>query len=79
ELFQTMFAGSEGLQWRNAFDGTGNVVFRGLAAPDATEDAPAWRIMKIGYDGSGNPVSGSFAQGDATFSKVWAQRATYIY
>lgn len=79
ELFQTMFAGADSLQWRNAFDGSGNVIYRGQAAPDATEDQPAWRIMKISYDGSGNPVSGSFAQGNATFTKVWAQRSSYSF
>jgi hypothetical protein len=58
------------------------VVYRGEAAPGASETSAVWRIKKIefvtGEDGK-QDVNEYWAGGDATFTNAWADRATLGY
>jgi len=60
-------------------DGSDNIEYVGFAAPGTVEGAADWSIRKLSYDGSDNLVSVRYADGMATFNKVWTSRAGYAY
>lgn len=54
------------------------IIYRGEAAPGSDEAAPVWRIRKITF-GDGGDVSTVYANGNAEFAHVWADRGTLTY
>lgn len=54
------------------------LIYKGQADPGALDAAPVWRIRRltIGVDGD---VTTQWADGDANFDNVWADRATLNY
>lgn len=54
------------------------IIYRGEAAPGSDEAAPVWRIRKITF-GDGGDVSTVYANGNAEFAHVWADRGTLNY
>lgn len=61
------------------YDGSGNPIYTGFAAPGTAKSASLWKIRKITYDVNGNPTDIQWADGDTQFDKVWNSRATYTY
>jgi len=59
--------------------GTGNPIYVGEAVPGSLITTGVWRIKKITYDLSDNPIEIKWAQGLTTFTNKWANRATYVY
>lgn len=55
-----------------------SVLYRGEAAVGSSESSSVWRIRKITI-ASDNDISETWADGVATFNKVWTDRLTYIY
>lgn len=55
-----------------------DLIYKGEAAVGSLEGDPVWRIryVQIGADGD---VSETWANGDASFSHEWTDRATYNY
>lgn len=53
-------------------------LYRAEAAVGSSESSPVWRIRKITIGNDGD-VTEMWASGDATFTKVWANRAIYNY
>lgn len=62
-----------------AYDIWGNPEYAGEAATGSVQSAPVWRIMKIIYDVSSNPVSVLWAGGNQKFDKIWDDHTSYTY
>ena len=58
---------------------SGNPVYVAEAVPSSIASNPVWRIKKISYDANGNFSKLRWADGVATFIKIWDDRATYTY
>ena len=61
-------------------DANGDIEYVGWAAPgsgDLTDEA-LWRIAKVTYTSGGNPIA-KWADGVATFTKVFDDKLTYTY
>ncbi len=61
------------------FDGNGNLIYIGLAIPGTPQYIPAWQIRKLTYDGSGNLLTITWADGSRSFNYVWDNRASLTY
>ncbi|MBF0191986.1 MAG: hypothetical protein HQL99_12730 [Magnetococcales bacterium] len=59
-------------------DGTTQSIYLGLAHPGSAESDPVWMIKRIAIQGNGDTVT-LFADGQAQFNQVWADRATLVY
>lgn len=63
-------------------DSVNGYIYIGLAVPGATSSTAAWRIQRIEFvdDGQGGEdVNKRWANGDATFSHIWDNRASLSY
>ena len=54
-------------------DDQGTYMYVGEAIPGTLTSAPSWKIKKV------TDTSVKYADGVATFTKVWNNRASYIY
>lgn len=61
------------------YDGSGNVIYYGLAAPGSATAQAVWQIKKLAYSGGGNLTSILWANGAKTFASVWDNRAALSY
>jgi hypothetical protein len=57
---------------------TNNELYRGEAIPGTLDSAAAWRIRKITI-ASDNDVRETWANGDASYDKIWDNRLSYTY
>ncbi|NGZ25775.1 MAG: hypothetical protein G8345_02670 [Magnetococcales bacterium] len=78
-LYTTTLESNLLLTSRIAYDGNGNALYMGVAAPGLGEEQAGWLIRKIEYDNNQRPEAILFAAGDANFNKIWDDRATYAY
>jgi len=62
-----------------AYDISDNPEYAGEAATGSVQSERAWRIIKIIYDVSSNPVSVLWAEGNQKFDKIWDDRMSYTY
>lgn len=60
--------------WRQDTTTTPGSTYIGKAAPGSSESDPVWQIQKVVGD-----TSGIYADGDAEFNNVWADRASLSY
>ena len=60
------------------YDGSGNVLYIGLALPGSSKASAAWKISKLSYSGT-DVTEILWADGNTLFDNVWNNRATYIY
>lgn len=63
------------------YDTNNNPIYIGDTYPgriDATNEK-VWRIKKITYNTSNNPIKMSHANGTTLFEKIWDNRTTYSY
>ena len=67
------------LTQRIAYDGSGAPQYVGLAVPGTSVNAAAWHIRKMVMDGSGNIIEVIYADGNANFDNIWADRALLTY
>lgn len=68
--------------FRGDYDGSGNLIYAGLAIPGTAEGVRSWQIKKLTYSGTNLtsitwPQIDSKAETDYSFS--WTDRATYTY
>lgn len=76
--WQRMTQPGESVPYDTLVDDAGaGVTYVGEAAAGSAPGATVWRIQKI--DESANPVEVRFADGVATFTKEWDERASYSY
>jgi len=61
------------------FDGNGNVIYFGFAAPGSSVDDSVWQIKKLIYSGTGNLLSIFWANGASSFINAWSGRAGLSY
>ncbi|WP_169829529.1 hypothetical protein [Desulfatibacillum aliphaticivorans] len=61
------------------YDGNGNPLYVGLAAPGSSPSSACWQIKKFTYDGSQNVTDVEFAEGSNAYDRVWDNRASYTY
>ena len=54
------------------------LIYKGQAAPGAIPTDPVWRIRRLTIDPEGDVVD-ELANGNASFTNVWADRATLTY
>ena len=66
------------LDKRYAYSGS-NVEYIGEARPGSSPASTVWRIKKLTYDGSNNPLVESWADGTDAFAKAWDVRGSYTY
>ena len=64
---------------RGDYDGSGNLVYFGLAATGTADAASSWQIRKFLYDGSGNLLDILWANGVNAFNQAWTGRAGLSY
>ena len=57
-------------------DKVGNVKYIGVAASDATESEPRWKISRLVFDGGETSIE--FADGEENYTKIWDDRETYF-
>jgi hypothetical protein len=55
------------------------LIYRGTAQPGTGDAANGWRIEEITFVGADEDVEIRWASGDSQFTKVWDNRATYLY
>lgn len=60
------------------YDGSGNLIYVGLANIGSLSSASVWQIRKLVYTGS-NLTSVLFAQGSDAFVNIWNNRASLAY
>ena len=70
--------GEEAVPYDTEVDFDGSVLYVGEAAPGSATSAAAWRIKKLTEAVDGD-LSGKYADGEATFTKIWDNRASYTY
>jgi hypothetical protein len=61
------------------YDGSGNVIYFGLAATGTGLGIAAWQIRKLTYDGAGNLLSMLYANGSTAFNSAWNNRGALSY
>lgn len=61
------------------YDGSGNPIYIGLAAPGTTTSSDLWQIRHLTFDGNGNVTSILFANGSPLFDQAWDDRASLAY
>jgi len=61
------------------YDGSGNLLYLGIAHPNQITTEAVWQIRKFAYDGSGNLVSMLYANGVKHFDQIWDDRAALSY
>jgi len=61
------------------YDGGSNLVYLGKALPGASKASAVWQIIKLTYDGSGNPTDIQWADGNENFDNIWDNRASLSY
>lgn len=61
------------------YDGSGNVIYAGIAQPGTAIATAAWQIRKFTYDGAGNLLAGGYANGSRAFNQAWTGRAGLAY
>ena len=61
------------------YDSDDDPVYIGKASPSTLKSSSLWRIEKITYDASKNPIDIQYADGTQSFSKIWNDRTTYTY
>lgn len=54
-----------------------DVIYKGFAAPGASESAPVWQICRLTI--SNNDIAEQWAGGTAAFDKAWTGRLTLEY
>ena len=57
------------------YDGSGNLIYVGIAHPKELTSEAVWQIRKFAYDGSGNLMSVMYANGSKKFDQIWDDRA----
>ena len=57
----------------------GKVEYAGYSLPGTTKAQPRWLIKKFIYDANGFMIDSVFADGEAKFTKIWNNYATYSY
>lgn len=61
------------------YDGSGNLVYLGRAAPGTAKSAAGWQIQRLPVDGLNNTTDCQFANGVTAFDQVWNNRASLSY
>lgn len=61
------------------FSADGTFLYRGEAVPGTAESDNLWRIRRIDIASSDGDVTEIWADGNASFTKVWDDRLTYTY
>jgi len=61
------------------YDGSGNLLYLGIAHPNQITTEAVWQIRKFAYDGSGNLLSMLYANGSKKFDQIWDDRAALSY
>lgn len=61
------------------FSADGSYLYRAEAVPGTAESANLWRIRRIDIAQSDGDVTETWAEGNASFNKVWDDRLTYTY
>jgi len=56
-----------------------SLEYVGFADPGTSTSSASWLIMKLFYDANGNMTAKKYANGTATFDKVWDNRTSYSY
>jgi|GEM_PF-3703034 len=61
-------------------DADGNIEYVGWALPENQNNtgSAVWRIAKLTYTSSGNPII-KFADGMDSFTKTWDSKGDYVY
>jgi hypothetical protein len=62
-----------------AKDASSRIEYIGYATPGSAETDPVWFIKKLSYDAGGFQQDELFADGNASFDKLWTLRASYSY
>lgn len=55
------------------------ILYRGEAVPGTLDDANVWRIRKIDIAAADGDVTETWANGSASFNKVWDDRLSYTF
>lgn len=70
--------GNESMPYAKRTDFVGNdAIYKGEAEPGSSEDDTVWRISKITF--VGEDATEQWAEGNASFDKMWSSRLGYNY
>ena len=61
------------------FDDVNNLIYKGEAIPGSAESAAVWRIRRLSFVGADEDVVEEWAEGTASFDKVWDDRLSLSY
>ena len=61
------------------YDGSGNMIYMGLAEPNTITSDSYWQIKRFTYSGSGNLLSTTWADGNRNFDNIWDNRTDISY
>lgn len=60
------------------YDGAGNLVYEGRAAPGTAKGSTGWQIRRFVYTGT-SLTDTQYANGSTSFSNIWNNRAALPY
>ena len=75
----TTIGGTDNMRTRLDYQGGNNVIYAGYAQPGSSESDPVWQIRRMTYDANDNLTNVDFADGTASFDKIWNNRTGYTY
>ena len=61
------------------YDGSGNVIYLGMAVPGTAVGTASWQIRRLDYSGGGNLLDVLYANGSRAFNQTWTGRAGLTY
>lgn len=61
------------------YDGSGNVIYFGIAEPGTAVGTAAWQIRRLDYSGGGNVLDVVYANGSRAFNQAWTGRLALAY
>ena len=70
---------SECVSERFDYDGNGNMIYYGAAAPGTPSSTALWQIVQMSYDGNSQLISVLYANGSFNYGQIWDNRATLSY
>lgn len=61
------------------YDGSGNVIYYGIAGTGTPQATASWQIRKLAYSGTNNLLSMLYANGSRSFANAWTNRVALSY
>lgn len=79
EMSELLYAVLGGYTTVISYNASNDPEYIGEAQPGSSKDDSVWRIFKIVYNASNDPIDITWAGGESLFTKKWNDKAGYDY